>query len=104
MQIKQKREIVSVLTNTHFPLKDQTLLAASIVEMLEYFDSFTPDAGQDDSFRFHEISFPALDYKWLIFGGKQPADIDAVALNYHGVPLPRKLYVLQPLFLYRDTA
>lgn len=71
MQIKQNASqslYATVLTNTHFPLEDQTLLAASIVEMLEYFDSFTPDAGQDNSFRFHGIWFPALDYKWLTFG------------------------------------
>lgn len=42
MQIKQNASqslYATVLTNTHFPLEDQTLLAASIVEMLEYFDS-----------------------------------------------------------------
>lgn len=68
MQIKQNASqslsfYATVLTNTHFPLEDQTLLAASIVEMLEYFDSFTPDAGQNNSFRFHGIWFPAFDYR-----------------------------------------
>lgn len=66
MQIEQNASqslpfYTTILTNTHFPLEDQTLLAASIVETLEYFDSSTSDAGQDNSFRFHEIWFPALD-------------------------------------------